>query len=42
LGRTQEELGSDAASGSYQEFLKIKEKDDESDPMVGDARSRLK
>jgi serine/threonine protein kinase/Tfp pilus assembly protein PilF len=42
LGRTQEELSSDAASGSYQKFLKIKEKDDESDPMVEDARRRLK
>ncbi len=41
LGRAQEGLGSEAASDSYQRFLKIKEKDDGSDPMVQDARRRL-
>jgi len=41
LGRAQEGLGSGAASESYDKFLKIKEKDDGSDPMVKDARSRL-
>ncbi len=41
LGRAQEGLGSGAASESYNKFLKIKEKDDGSDPMVKDARRRL-
>jgi tetratricopeptide (TPR) repeat protein len=41
LGRAQEGLGSEAASDSYNRFLKIKEKDDGSDPMVQDARRRL-
>ena len=41
LGRAQEGLGSDTASDSYQKFLKIKEKNDGSDPMVEDARRRL-
>jgi serine/threonine protein kinase/predicted Zn-dependent protease len=41
LGRAQEGLGSEAASDSYRRFLKIKEKDDGSDPMVQDARRRL-
>jgi hypothetical protein len=41
LGRAQEGLGSAAASESYDKFLKIKEKDDGSDPMVKDARGRL-
>jgi len=41
LGRAQEGLGSGAASESYDKFLKTKEKDDGSDPMVKDARSRL-
>jgi len=40
-GRTQEALNSGAASESYEKFLKTKEKDDGSDPMVKDARSRL-
>jgi tetratricopeptide (TPR) repeat protein len=40
LGRAQEGLGSDAARGSYREFLRIKEKTDAGDPLVGDARSR--
>jgi serine/threonine protein kinase/tetratricopeptide (TPR) repeat protein len=42
LGRAQEGLGSDAAPGSFREFLRIKEKADSSDPLVGDARSRTK
>jgi tetratricopeptide (TPR) repeat protein len=41
LGRAQEGLGSGAASESYNKFLKIKEKDDGSDPMVKDALRRL-
>jgi serine/threonine protein kinase/tetratricopeptide (TPR) repeat protein len=41
LGRAQEGLGSEAASESYNKFLKVKEKDDGSDPMVKDARRRL-
>lgn len=41
LGRAQEGLGSDAASESYSEFLKIKEKDEGTDPLVKDARRRL-
>lgn len=41
LGLAQEGLESEAASQSYGEFLKIKEKDDGSDPMVADARRRL-
>jgi tetratricopeptide (TPR) repeat protein len=41
LGRAQEGLGSEAASDSYQRFLKIKEKGDGSDPMVQDIRRRL-
>jgi tetratricopeptide (TPR) repeat protein len=41
IGRAQEGLGSGAASESYNNFLKIKEKDDGSDLMVKDARSRL-
>ncbi|MCK4786095.1 MAG: tetratricopeptide repeat protein, partial [Desulfobacteraceae bacterium] len=41
LGRAQEGLGSNAAKDSYQKFLKIKENDDGSDPMVDDARNRL-
>jgi len=41
LGRAQEGLGSEAASDSYNKFLKIKEKDDGSDLMVKDARRRL-
>jgi len=40
-GRTQEALNSPAAKESYEKFLKIKEKDDGSDPMVKDARRRL-
>jgi hypothetical protein len=40
LGRAQEGLGSEAANESYAEFLRIKEKDDGSDPMVQDARRR--
>ena len=41
LGRAQEGLESEAASDSYNRFLKIKEKDDGSDPLVEDARRRL-
>ena len=41
LGRAQEGIGSDAASESYQKYLKIKEKNDGTDPMVKDARQRL-
>ncbi len=41
LGRAQEGLGSGAASESYNKFLKTKEKDDGSDPMVKDAHRRL-
>ena len=40
LGRAQEGLGSDAASESFQKFLKIKENAD-GDWMVDDARKRL-
>jgi serine/threonine protein kinase/tetratricopeptide (TPR) repeat protein len=41
LGRAQEGLGSEAALESYTQFLTIKEKDDGSDPLVKDARSRV-
>jgi serine/threonine protein kinase/Tfp pilus assembly protein PilF len=41
LGQAQEGLESEAASQSYSDFLKIKEKDDGSDAMVEDARRRL-
>jgi len=41
LGRAQEALNSPAASESYQKFLQIKEKADEGDPMVEDARRRI-
>jgi serine/threonine protein kinase/tetratricopeptide (TPR) repeat protein len=41
LGRTQEGLGSEAASDSYNRFLEVKEKDDGNDPIVEDARRRL-
>jgi len=41
LGRTQEGFSKEAASASYNKFLKIKEKDDGSDPMVKEARRRL-
>ncbi|MDH4271908.1 MAG: protein kinase, partial [Candidatus Aminicenantes bacterium] len=41
FGRAQEGLGSDAAVDSYDKFLKIKEKDDGTDPLVKDARRRL-
>lgn len=41
VGRAQEGLGSDAAADSYQKFLKIKEKADEGDALVEDARKRL-
>jgi serine/threonine protein kinase len=40
-GRTQEALNSPAAKESYDKFLKIKEKDDGSDPLVKDARRRI-
>jgi len=40
LGRAQEGLESDAAKESYDQFLRIKEKDDGSDPMVQDVRRR--
>jgi serine/threonine protein kinase/tetratricopeptide (TPR) repeat protein len=41
LGRTQEGLNSKNASDFYNQFLKIKEKDDGSDPLVREARRRL-
>jgi serine/threonine protein kinase/Tfp pilus assembly protein PilF len=41
LGRAQEGLGIDAAADSYQKYLKIKEKADEGDPLVEDARRRV-
>jgi hypothetical protein len=41
LGRSQEGFGKEAARGSYETFLKIKGKDDGSDPMVAEARRRL-
>ena len=41
IGRAQEGLGSPAAKDSYQKFLKIKEKADEGNPLVEDARKRL-
>jgi len=41
LGRTQEGFSRKNASDSYNQFLKIKEKDDGSDPMVKEARRRL-
>jgi tetratricopeptide (TPR) repeat protein len=41
LGRTQEGLGSDAASDSYNRFLEFKERDDGNDPMVKDTRRRM-
>jgi len=40
LGRAQEGLGSSTAADSYRTFLEIK-KDDDGDPRVTDARSRL-
>ena len=42
LGRAQEGLGSEAAAESYQKFLKIKEKADPGDPLMEDARKRLR
>jgi len=42
LGRAQEGLGSPAAAESYRKFLSIKEKGDGVDPLVEDARKRLK
>jgi len=42
LGRAQEGLKSPAAKESYQKFLIIKERADPGDPLVEDARSRLK
>jgi len=41
FGRAQEGLGSEAAADSYNRFLKIKGKDDGTDPMVAEARRRL-
>jgi hypothetical protein len=41
FGRAQEGLGSEAAADSYNNFLKIKGKDDGTDPMVAEARRRL-
>jgi tetratricopeptide (TPR) repeat protein/predicted Ser/Thr protein kinase len=40
LARAQERFSAPAASGSYDRFLKIKDKDDGTDPMVADARRR--
>jgi len=42
MGRAQQGLGSEAAAESYQKFLKIKEKADAGDPLVGDARRRFR
>ena len=42
LGRAQEGLGSPAAAESYRVFLRIKEKAAELDPLIEDARKRLK
>ncbi len=42
LGRAQEGLGSPAAAESYRKFLSIKEKSDAIDPLIEDARRRLK
>lgn len=41
FGRAQQGLGSEAAPESYKKFLKIKEKADPGDPLVGDAHTRL-
>ncbi len=41
LGRTQEAFSKESAAASYGKFLKIKEKDDGSDPLVKEARRRL-
>jgi len=41
LGRAQQGLGSPAASESFRQYLKIKEKGDAGDPSVDDARARL-
>jgi tetratricopeptide (TPR) repeat protein/tRNA A-37 threonylcarbamoyl transferase component Bud32 len=41
LGRAQEGFSKESAADSYNRFLKIKEKDDGSDPMVKEARRRL-
>jgi tetratricopeptide (TPR) repeat protein/tRNA A-37 threonylcarbamoyl transferase component Bud32 len=41
LGRTQEGFSKESAADSYNRFLKIKEKDDGSDPMVKEARRHL-
>jgi tetratricopeptide (TPR) repeat protein/predicted Ser/Thr protein kinase len=41
LGRAQQGLGSPAASESFRQYLKIKEKGDAGDPLVDDARVRL-
>ena len=41
FARAQEGLGSGAAGDSYAKFLKIKEKNDGTDPMVAEARQRL-
>jgi serine/threonine protein kinase/tetratricopeptide (TPR) repeat protein len=42
LGRAQEGLKSPASKESYERFLKIKEKAESTDPLVQDARQRLK
>ena len=42
LARAQEGLGSPAAAESYRKFLRIKEKAEETDPLIDDARKRLK
>lgn len=42
LGQAQEGLGSDAASDSYQKFLKIKENGDKGNPLVEDAQKRIR
>ena len=42
LGQAQEGIGSAAAKESFATFLKIKDKADAGDPMVSDARKRLK
>jgi tetratricopeptide (TPR) repeat protein len=42
LGRAQEGLGSPAAAESYRTYLRIKEKGEETDPLIEEARKRLK
>ncbi len=41
LGRAQEGLGSPASKDSYQKFLDIRQKADQEDPLIKDARDRI-